>query len=180
MTSQPPWATPSSWSNQAITLFHGTLAGSADSIVQNGVLLTGANPDADFGLGFYTTTLRRQAEAWAYVKVAEAAAGGQSVAPGVVGFTVERDDLARLDSLWFVRGEFDADDFWSLVFHCRTGGAGHGRGTKNDFYDVVVGPVAAFWRQRVALQGYDQISFHTCKAVDVLNKDRARRTSRVL
>ena len=118
----------------------------------------------------------RQAEAWAHVKVAALPAGVTAI-PGVVEFTVSRDDLAPLDCLWFVREAFDAGDFWSLVFHCRGGGSAHGRpaSTKNGWYDEVVGPMAAFWRQRVALQGYDQASFHTSGAVGVLNENSLRR-----
>lgn len=180
MVAQPPSATPKVWTNQEILLYHGTLAKYADDIKQNGVSPPSANPlastDVDFGVGFYTTTLLRQAEAWAWVKVA-APPTGVPPHPGVVEFTVSRDDLAPLDCLWFVRGEFDAEDFWSLVFHCRGGGAAHGRpaSTKNGWYDVVVGPVAAFWRQRVASQGYDQVSFHTKDAVRVLNGASRRR-----
>ena len=174
MVAQPPSATPPVWTNQDISLYHGTLAQYADLIILNGVLPPSANPssrtDVDFGVGFYTTTLMRQAEAWAHVKVA-AALVGVPPNPGVVEFTVRREGLALLDCVWFVGGEFDAEDFWSLVFHCRGGGSAHSRpaSTKNGWYDVVVGPVASFWRQRVSLQGYDQVSFHTDDAVRVLN-----------
>jgi len=180
MVAQPPSATPTVWTNQDILLYHGTLAQYADDIIRTGVLAPSANPlattDFDFGAGFYTTTLMRQAEAWAYVKVA-APPKGVPPYPGVVEFTVSRDDLAPLDCLWFVREEFDAEDFWSLVFHCRGGGSAHGRpaSTKNGWYDVVVGPMAAFWRQRVALQGYDQASFHTDDDVRVLNRAQMKR-----
>lgn len=170
MVAQPPSATPTSWNNQEITLYHGTLHQSAQSILQNGVSLVYAtNPDVDFGLGFYTTTLKRQAEAWASRMVNTAKAQNPSVRAGVVEFTVSRDSLARLDGLWFVRGDFNADDFWSLIFHCRSLNKGHGRSVNNGWYDVVVGPVAAFWQQRVALQGYDQVSFHTSGAITALN-----------
>jgi hypothetical protein len=69
-----------------------------------------------------------------------------------------------------VRGSFDADDYWSLVFHCRSGNPGHRRGGPVPFYDVVVGPVAAFWQQRLAIQDVDQVSFHTQPAIDLLAK----------
>lgn len=177
MTAQPPTATPPVWSNQDVVLYHGTLDSFADSIAGSGVSTPSGNPlarpDVDFGAGFYTTTLKRQAEAWAHVKVA----GAGSAGPGVVEFTIGRDSLAALDCLFFARGEFDAVDFWSLVFYCRSGQPAHGRpaSIKNGWYDVVVGPVAAFWRQRVALQGYDQISFHTDDAAKLLNGGHPRR-----
>ena len=180
MVAQPPSATPPDWSNRDIHLYHGTLGQYADHIIQYGVLAPSATPlvatDVDFGAGFYTTTLKRQAEAWAYVRVAGPPVGVPPD-PGVIEFTVSRDDLARLDCLWFVRGDFDAEDFWSLVFHCRGGGFAHSRptSTKSRWYDVIVGPMAAFWRQRVALQGYDQVSFHTGDAVSVLNLAQRRR-----
>ncbi|HQU46008.1 MAG TPA: hypothetical protein PK867_24560, partial [Pirellulales bacterium] len=41
--------------------------------------------------------------------------------------------------------------------------------TRDGWYDVVSGPVAAFWDQRVAMLGADQIGFHTMDAVTVLN-----------
>jgi hypothetical protein len=179
VTAQPPSSTPRVWNNQDIVLYHGTLDQSADSIVKSGVLLPSNNlltrSDVDFGAGFYTATLRRQAEAWAYVKVGEVQATGQPAAPGVVEFIVSRDDLSGLDCLWFVRNEYDAEDFWSLVFNCRGGRPAHGRTTKNGWYYVVVGPMAAFWRQRVAFQGYDQVSFHTGDAVRVLNRAQKSR-----
>jgi len=37
-----------------------------------------------------------------------------------------------------------------------------------NWYDTASGPVAAFWEQRVAMQGADQFSFHTQKAVDAV------------
>jgi hypothetical protein len=103
-----------------------------------------------------------------------AKATNPSALPGVVEFRVSRDSLAGLDTEWFVLGNFDAEDFWSFVFHCRSGRSAHGRATNNGWYDVVVGPVAASWRQRVALQGYDQVSFHTDVVVDVLNTAQRR------
>ena len=128
-----------------------------------------AKPHRDFGLGFYTTTSKRQAEAWAYEMVAVVNAGGGTGKPGVVEFIMKRGDLAGLDSLSFVQGDFGADDFWSLVFHCRSSYHGYHKPDGDDWYDLVVGPVAGFWRQRVALQGYDQTSFHTDNSVKLLN-----------
>ena len=180
MVAYPPWATPQAWTNQDISLYHGTLDIHADNIFNNGVLAPTANPltmtGVDFGAGFYTTTLMRQAEAWAHVKVASLLTG-PTYNPGVVEFSMSRDDLAALDCLSFSRGDFDAEDFWSLVFHCRGGGSSHLRaaGVNNGWYDVVAGPVAAFWQQRVVSQSYDQISFHTDEAVRVLNKAQVKR-----
>jgi hypothetical protein len=88
----------------------------------------------------------------------------------VVGVDVDRDQLARLDHLAFVRGEPEAEDYWSFVIHCRSGAPDHGRAAHpSRFYDVVIGPVSAFWQQRLAIAGSDQISFHTDAAERVLN-----------
>jgi len=94
--------------------------------------------------------------------------------PAVVQFTVDRNKLAELDTVWFVRGSFDADDFWSLVHHCRHAGGDHRRGLMRrkqpvKWYDVVVGPVAASWRQRLAISDADQASFHSAAATGLLN-----------
>jgi hypothetical protein len=158
----PPLFVPITWTNQPVVLYHGTSSTSAESI-KNGISLTYSHRLTDFGRGFYTTTLWTQAVTWAYDRVA--VSGGT---PAVVGFEVSRDQLAELDTLSFVRGDFNAEDFWSLVFHCRTGKAGHRRPQKT-WYDVVYGPVAAFWKQRLAIYGVDQTSFHTKKAVKILD-----------
>ena len=177
MTAQPPWATPIPWSNQDITLYHGTLDRNADAIVKSGVSLEYAKPGSDFGRGFYTTTLKRQSEAWAYAKADKAEGTSKADAAGVVEFILSRDSLVRLDCLWFVRGDFEAEDFWSFVFHCRDRQSGHGRDMDNGWYDIVVGPVTAFWKQRAALQDSDQISFHTNDAISELNNASRRKVN---
>lgn len=88
-------------------------------------------------------------------------------------FDVNRNDLSGLDGLWFLRGSFDAEDFWSLVFHCRTGGS-HQRETPQVWYDIVGGPVAASWRQRLTLHDVDQVSFHTPRAATLLDRSNPR------
>ena len=120
----------------------------------------------DFGRGFYTTTLEHQARSWAW-RVAERYGGR----PAVVFADVERDALAKLESLAFVRGDFYAEDFWSFVVHCRDVGSDHARdsGEKRN-YDLDIGPVAAAWKQRGLMADHDQISFHTPEAESVLNR----------
>ncbi|GAA2849903.1 hypothetical protein Acy02nite_00020 [Actinoplanes cyaneus] len=51
--------------DDVITLYHGTTKGGAENIRKNGIDPTYADPDKDFGQGFYTTTSRSQAESWA-------------------------------------------------------------------------------------------------------------------
>ena len=141
-------------------------------------------PDTDFGLGFYTTTLMRQAEDWAYIKHKGKSLfnrGLPDFQPVVVWFRVPRDRLALLESLAFVRGDYDAEEFWSFAQHCRSSVRAtaaapavvhhHERDASGHptWYDFVSGPVAAFWPQRSAMLNADQFSFHTQRGVDVLN-----------
>jgi hypothetical protein len=155
---------PPNWRNQPVVLYHGTTVGAAEAILADGVTIEGRRSDRDFGAGFYTTTLQRQARHWAWRRV-EQEAGTE---PAVVRFEVDRDELARLESLAFVRGDYEAEDFWSFVVHCRTQRTRHAR-LSGVPYDVVSGPVTAFWDQRATMPDSDQVSFHTAEAVRVLN-----------
>jgi Protein of unknown function (DUF3990) len=161
-----PFNTPPAWTNGHLTLFHGTTLSHALAIQAGGVNPAFGRTGTDFGPGFYTTTLLRQAKSWAW---ALAAASGMAGAVGaVVELDVDRDQLARLDTLAFVRGDYDADEFWSFVFHCRNGATNHARGSLASTYDVVYGPVTDFWMQRGVIQGADQVSFHTVAAARLL------------
>jgi hypothetical protein len=115
--------------------------------------------------------LQRQAHPWA----AQIAATKPNATAAVIELAIPREELAALQSLAFARGDFDADDFRSLIHHCRAGATDHGRPAPNPKYDVVYGPVAAFWNQRMIIADADQISFHTPAAEAVLNKSRRRR-----
>ena len=159
---------PVVWTNQTIKLYHGTLTVHVPS------LLAAINPfhgrvDTDFGQGFYTTTKEKQPRDWA--RQLAVRLGGS---PAVICFDVDRKKLAVLDSLWFVRGRSDAEDYWSFVSHARVGGA-HGKIPKGDWYDIVVGPVTASWRRRYAIPDSDQIGFHTSTATAVLDRSPKRR-----
>jgi hypothetical protein len=166
-----PFNTPVIWSNQPMILYHGTLQQHKASLA-SGIKPSYGRSNTDFGIGFYTTTSKNQAMSWAYQAAQLAMAGGNRTARGcVLAFRLDRDQAARLESLSFVRGERDSEDFWSLVFHCRQGHAGHGRSGPNSFYDLVSGPVAAFWQQRAAIVGADQISIHTAAAARLLKPE---------
>jgi Protein of unknown function (DUF3990) len=146
----------------------------AAAVILKGPILTRlGRTHTDFGPGFYTTTLLRQAHTWA----AQIAATKPGLAqPAVVELRISRNDLARLESLAFVRGDFHADDFWSLIHHCRRGATDHGRpASQGPYYDLVYGPVAAFWNQRMSIADADQLSFHTAAAEAVLNKSVRKR-----
>lgn len=155
------------WTNRPVILYHGTGLQAAQDIAGSGVDLgkvyvrTGCY--ADFGLGFYTTENRDQAEAWAIYRYKRQAA--------IVTFTVDREKLSRLACLAFGNA---TNSFWDLVRHHRlTGGANHARPTAPHMYDVVVGPVAKGVDpnpSKCSISNlYDQVSFHTPKAVTVLN-----------
>ena len=159
---------PSPWTNSSVRLYHGTVERSASAIVSGGVNVSLGRSGTDFGPGFYTTTLERQAMTWAY-QLAMRRPGARAA---VVAFDVDRDALAGLDTLAFVRGDFYAEDFWSLVVHCRSGAHHHHRLRAPHRYDVVVGPVASFWQQRLIIADVDQMSFHTAGAQSVLNVSR--------
>src|SRR5262249_49794225 len=111
---------PTPWTNQNVLLYHGTLDVHVASI-RGGVNPALGRAATDFGREFYTTTVERQARSWAF-SLSKRRPGTR---PAVLRFDVSRDDLAGLDSIWFVRGNPDADDFWSLVVYCRTGGIAH-------------------------------------------------------
>jgi hypothetical protein len=171
MSSIPPFVTPS-WSNQKLVLYHGTLHHHALDIVKS-VDIKKGRKYTDFGPGFYTTTILRQARSWAWTHSRRK----RGAKYAVVRFEIERDALAGLEALWFVRGSFDADDFWSLIFHCRKGRGPHARTAHTSpKYDVVIGPAAASWRQRLAIHDVDQVSFHTSAAEALLNSINCTRT----
>jgi uncharacterized protein DUF3990 len=172
MVSSPIIYPPPPWTNQDVVLYHGTVDSAAGAIV-SGPIKTGlGRTHTDFGPGFYTTTLLRQAHTWA----AQIAATKPGTLPAVVQLQLSRNDLATLQGLAFVRGDFDADDFWSLVHHCRNGATDHARPPHlGSYYDVVYGPVAAFWNQRMSIADADQLSFHTGVAEGVLNKSARKR-----
>ena len=156
---------PPHWTNQKIRLYHGTLDRFAGMITAGPIQVRFGKLYRDFGPGFYTTTDRQQAYSWA-VQLAAQQAG---TAPAVIELEIDRGGLAALDALGFVRGDFAAQDYWSLVHSCRNGATDHGRSSRQPLYDVVYGPVAAFWNQRMSVANADQISFHTARAEALLN-----------
>jgi hypothetical protein len=157
---------PHPWTNGPITLFHGTHLAQWRSIESDGVRVDRGRTGLDFGPGFYTTANRLQAVQWA----SELGLRRNDRAT-VIWARFDRDELARLECLFFVRGHHAAEDFWSFVHHCRAGAATHARAeSARPFYDVVVGPVSRNHMRRSAYHDMDQISFHTPVAQDVLNR----------
>jgi hypothetical protein len=179
MTAIPRFLRPRKWRNQDLVLYHGTLNIYSASI-RSRVDVRKGRKGTDFGRGFYTTTVKRQARAWAWQLCLDyngnLKPGLAYATPELIVFRVERDALAKLDCLMFARGDYHARDYWSLVHHCRSKKPGHGRNVTatnpNRWYDVVVGPVAAVWRTRLAIAGTDQYSFHTSRGANVLDFQR--------
>jgi hypothetical protein len=170
---------PSPWDVYAghVVLWHGCVKQNADAIVANGVDPTRGRPDHDFGRGLYTTTVRWQAESWAWKQFNQSASHDRrGRRPVVLRFRVPLRQLVGPDILPFVVGNRTDDRFWSLVHHCRvsteTDVRTHrhpGRTPPDDWYDVVCGPVAAIWEQRLLLNTEtDQYSFHTTAAATIL------------
>jgi hypothetical protein len=105
---------------------------------------------------------------------AQISATRSGTSPAVIELTINREALAKLETLAFVRGDFDAEDYWSLIHYCRKGAVDHAR-VPASYYDVVYGPVAAFWNQRMIIADADQIRFHTAAAERVLNSSSRQR-----
>lgn len=177
----PPWSLERS---AYVILWHGCLESDRANIEANGIDPTLGRVDADFGRGFYTTTVERQAKQWAWQRFLLWKDDPANVRlrnyPVVLRFRVPRyghkgriQGLDRLLSLHFVLGRNDNEDYWSFVQHCRQstreGIRNHGR-PATGWYDIVAGPVSAFWQQRVTMEGADQMSFHTSAATAILNK----------
>ncbi len=156
------------WTNPKITLFHGTdsVAAGALGAVPGDTLpfvvnLALCKPSTDFGQGFYTTTRLHQAKQWANMRVLRVAPSPGLYAV-VITFQVDRDWLASMDNLSFVRA---THDFWDLVTDCRIGFPPHQRVPPRPVpYDVVAGPVTLY-PQKLIISDCDQFSFHTRRAV---------------
>jgi hypothetical protein len=179
----PPWEPPRS---DVVVLWHGCTASDKDAIEKRGIDLNHCATDTDFGRGFYTTTLERQARQWAWNRFYRWQKDNPKIKgtyPVVLRFRVRRYSksnissdldrgLADLESLAFVIGDYNNDDFWSLVQHCRRSTSTNihdHKQARSGWYELVSGPVAAFWDQRVAMDDADQFSFHTERSIGILN-----------
>jgi hypothetical protein len=173
LNAAPPWKSPRS---RYITLWHGCTTEDKHAIMNKGVDVIVGTVDVDFGRGFYTTTFERQARHWAWLRFYDPKfARKTGVQPVVLRFRVDRHKLANLSGLAFVVADYSNEDYWSLVQHCRQSiptaindHKGPVHDGHNHWYDVVYGPVSAFWGQRVAMADSDQLSFHTQGAAQLL------------
>ena len=171
--------------SEYVVLWHGCTQAARENIEAHGIDLAHCAVATDFGRGFYTTTLERQARDWAWKQATNTQKrnrGAAGTSPVLLRFRVRRytraprtgpldDGLDALAALQFVRGDYDADDYWSLVQHCRQSRpadpasgapevAHDHRRPPTGWYQLVCGPVAAFWEQRITMSGADQFSFH--------------------
>ena len=131
-------------------------------------------PNADFGKGFYTTSVMEQAVRWAHIKQER-----ENAVRAVV--SVYEFDESLLDNAdWKIRRFTGADEPWLyFVTDCRK--------SRPHEYDLVQGPVAndkvfttvnlfesgvlsaeAAILQLKAYKTYDQLSFHTAKTIGTL------------
>lgn len=146
-------------------LYHGS------TVAVRKPLLRSGRPNADFGKGFYTTSNQEQAVRWAHIKQ-EREESGRAVV------SVFEFDEAFLDNTnWKIRRFTGADEaLLYFVADCR-------KSRRHD-YDLVQGPVAndkvfttvnlfesgvlsaeAATLQLKAYKTYDQMSFHTARAI---------------
>lgn len=178
------------WPNRErfVWLWHGTAEPHVRGI-RGGIDLRYCQRQTDFGRGFYTTTYQDQAREWAKVATRKLQIDREdlSIRGAVIGLRVPLDALPPLHSLPFVRSEPSNELFWSFVRHCRgfpqsdSGNPAHypdppecthlyPHPVGGSCYDMVCGPVAAVWGRRPQVWlSYDQFSFHTQAAVDILN-----------
>ena len=161
------------WSNQALKVYHGCDDVSAKRIVRgrgggHRISLASGSPATDFGQGFYTTTNVHQAEQWANRQFYMGQGRGATSA-SVLEFTIDRDAMANLEHMAFVREDVAPDsDYWQLVAHCRSRNDHARKGPLGKgYYDVVYGPVSLY-PQSLVIADADQISFHTRDALKVL------------
>jgi Protein of unknown function (DUF3990) len=160
------------WHNPDIVLYHGTTFSAAQNVQSIGIQSSYFKPRTDFGPGFYTTTNFVQATQMAKRRIALARVRNQSIQGAILTYTVKRDDLAKLETLYFVRPEAGHKDLWDFIQECRKGTLTHRTQPNNGsgYFDVVVGPVAQNWQfpPFACYPEFDQISFHTLRAFSLL------------
>ena len=151
-----------------IRLYHGS------TVAVRRPFLRPGRPNADFGKGFYTTSVMEQAERWAHIKQEREDAAHAVVS--VYEFDESLFDNADLN----IRRFTGADEPWLyFVTDCRK--------SRPHDYDLVQGPVAndkvfttvnlfesrvlsaeAAILQLKAYKTYDQLSFHTERVISRL------------
>ena len=151
-----------------IRLYHGSTVAVRKPSLRPG------RPNADFGKGFYTTSVKEQAVRWAHIRQE------REDAPRAVVSVYEFDESLLDNADWNIRRFTGADEPWLLfVTDCRK--------SRPHAYDLVQGPVAndkvfttvnlfesgvlsaeAAILQLKAYKTYDQLSFHTPRVIGTL------------
>ena len=151
-----------------IRLYHGSTVAVRKPSLRPG------RPNADFGKGFYTTSVKEQAVRWAHIRQE------REYAPRAVVSVYEFDESLLDNADWNIRRFTGADEPWLLfVTDCRK--------SRPHAYDLVQGPVAndkvfttvnlfesgvlsaeAAILQLKAYKTYDQLSFHTPRVIGTL------------
>lgn len=151
-----------------IKLYHGSTVAVRKPSLRPG------RPNADFGKGFYTTSVKEQAVRWAHIRQE------REYAPRAVVSVYEFDESLLDNADWNIRCFTGADEPWLLfVTDCRK--------SRPHDYDLVQGPVAndkvfttvnlfesgvlsaeAAILQLKAYKTYDQLSFHTPRVIGTL------------
>ena len=120
--SSMSWVPPG-WSNSTLTVYHGTIAKYASDILAHGVNISKCSPFTDFGRGFYTTTSQDQAKTWAReasIRLRWTFPNHSDHEPTVLMIVIARHSIMTAACLGFVRGDFNADEYWSFIWHCRS------------------------------------------------------------
>src|SRR5260370_31419278 len=95
----PPWTNPR---NRYVTLWHGCTTDDKNKIEANGVNPSLGRPNTDFGRGFYTTTIERQARHWAWIRFYDPKfAPSTGVPPVVLLVRAARHELAKFTCISF-------------------------------------------------------------------------------
>jgi len=138
--------------------------------------LTKCRLNTDFGKGFYSTTSLVQAEKWAKLKQQR-----NSTEKAIVSvYEIDEKVFEQTDNFEILKFTHATKDWLDFVFSNR-------KGQKSKFYDIVFGPVAndrlfatitlyeegiltaeAAIEQLKSYLLFDQISFHSQKAIDLL------------
>lgn len=145
-------------------LYHGTDEDSAKTIMSGQVQAAPLRPGLDFGSGFYTTKLARQAEVWANTR-------GRSLnlQPNIIRFETTSRDLSILESLAFTNAGRYSDDYWKFVRRMKSGR--HHNHDGAGYFALVSGQCARrtsrFTMTRIL--DSDQFSFHGDTGLSFIN-----------